>query len=922
MKILKPEWIVEEKSPLISCDIHPDGSRVAVGGSSGQGGGKIQIWNMAPILSKKKAEDPKCPKLLCAMFNHMACVNAVRWTLSGKYLASGGDDRLIMIWIFAGKSKTEGIEEENWKCQHRLQGHDADVIDLAWNRNDKYLASASLDNSIIIWDADNKFSQLQRLIGHTNFVKGVTWDPVGNYLASQGADGTVRIWSTISWKEEKAVSGPFKDSMNGHVMRISWSPDGFYLLAGSAVNNGAPTGQVISRKWITTFDLVGHRKSVSCVRFAPTCRDTPPSLNMRTNRVKTPVCAVGSRDCSISVWMTSLLRPITVVHDIFDDSILDLSWDSSGLILAATSWDGAAAFLQFREDELGSQISYADMNKMLEEHYGSTAQDLRDIIIENPALIHLAQNGNKPALQDIKRGPDKQIEVKRKDGKKRITPAFVTGISASSVQPFGNPISPQKKPDKPAKISPSPVETTLSENMKKVSIEENKENISDKALEKSVESTAQVPVKVKLNKDENHVKDLMTSRLDKDNDKSTSQKSSKETTAPAPKEKPKEKIEVSLPMFNRPAKELENIEEKSRVKRGRKRKGEQEKAIEISEKNDDGKDESKKDKDHKKVRDEEVLRSRSKLPGILPNPDAIKKTLSQLNLRIFCEDGRTVIANDKAPWKSVIDGSIVALEVFQSTIILCSLEGEVVFVSSESGMRSELSEYVGQIHSFALFDNMMLLSTVHGIVHLRDLKKKIPDVQADLTTIPNPRKVWYSKRLNAINVSTERGTVLQWNPKASRWYIVHKASSFVYSRTLFNDPEISSHLEDEHRQPAFASGKHLSELLAAGYEEDMNLAIASKEPTHYKRALIQYATHISQQNMRPRLKELCDFLLGPVHQSETAWEPLVVGLSKRVLLRDLLNTIQSCIALQRLYSEYDELLDVCNEEEESEVMSE
>ena len=154
--------------------------------------------------------------------------------------------------------------------------------------------------------------------------------------------------------------------MNGHVMRISWSPDGFYLLAGSAVNNGAPTGQVISRKWITTFDLVGHRKSVSCVRFAPTCRDTPPSLNMRTNRVKTPVCAVGSRDCSISVWMTSLLRPITVVHDIFDDSILDLSWDSSGLILAATSWDGAAAFLQFREDELGSQISYADMNKMLE----------------------------------------------------------------------------------------------------------------------------------------------------------------------------------------------------------------------------------------------------------------------------------------------------------------------------------------------------------------------------------------------------------------------------------------------------------------------------------------------------------------------------------------------------------------------------
>lgn len=31
-----------------------------------------------------------------------ACVNSVRWSCNGRYLASGGDDRLIMIWQFAG----------------------------------------------------------------------------------------------------------------------------------------------------------------------------------------------------------------------------------------------------------------------------------------------------------------------------------------------------------------------------------------------------------------------------------------------------------------------------------------------------------------------------------------------------------------------------------------------------------------------------------------------------------------------------------------------------------------------------------------------------------------------------------------------------------------------------------------------------
>ena len=59
-------------------------------------------------------------------------------------------------------------ESENWKCIHRLQGHEADVIDLAWNRSDKYLATCSLDNSIIIWNSKDKFSKSQVLKGRKN----------------------------------------------------------------------------------------------------------------------------------------------------------------------------------------------------------------------------------------------------------------------------------------------------------------------------------------------------------------------------------------------------------------------------------------------------------------------------------------------------------------------------------------------------------------------------------------------------------------------------------------------------------------------------------------------------------------------------------------------------------------------------------
>ena len=94
------------------------------------------------------------------------------------------------------------------------------------------------------------------LKGHTNFVKGVTWDPVGSYLASQSTDNTVRVWNTVDWTMETIIEGPFSNSSNnGHVMRIGWSPDGTYIIAGGAINNGGPTAQIINRKWQLGFDL-------------------------------------------------------------------------------------------------------------------------------------------------------------------------------------------------------------------------------------------------------------------------------------------------------------------------------------------------------------------------------------------------------------------------------------------------------------------------------------------------------------------------------------------------------------------------------------------------------------------------------------------------------------------------------------------
>nr|XP_018912523.1 PREDICTED: protein HIRA-like [Bemisia tabaci] len=202
MKIFKPAWVNHgnEGMGIFSIDIHPDGSRFATGGQ-GEDSGRVTIWNMAPITAEKVEKDEKVPKMLCQLDNHLACVNSVRWSFSGRYLASGGDDKLVMVWSFSkyagGSNPAFGsggkMNAESWRCISTLRGHNGDVLDLAWSPHDVWLATCSVDNTIIIWDADKLPQMVTILKGHTGLVKGVTWDPVGKYLSSQSDDKSLRI---------------------------------------------------------------------------------------------------------------------------------------------------------------------------------------------------------------------------------------------------------------------------------------------------------------------------------------------------------------------------------------------------------------------------------------------------------------------------------------------------------------------------------------------------------------------------------------------------------------------------------------------------------------------------------------------------------------------------------------------------------
>lgn len=252
-----------------------------------------------------------------------------------------------------------------------------------------------------------------------------------------------------------------------HILRLSWSPDGQYLVSAHAINGGGPTAQIIERDgWKCDKDFVGHRKAVTCVRFHNSIlkRQAPKS-----NKLQQYCClAIGSRDRCLSVWMTALQRPLLVIRDLFEDSILDLSWSHDGYVLLACSGDGTVACLQFNEDQLGKPLSEDDKNTLYQRMYGKdatidiSAQAEKEMIIENADLLGVSMEKSRgppvlipsatvketppPAFKTpqvtttpITQSPNKpilkQVETKTADGKRRITPMFIPLTEESAAAP-------------------------------------------------------------------------------------------------------------------------------------------------------------------------------------------------------------------------------------------------------------------------------------------------------------------------------------------------------------------------------------------------------------------------------------------------------------------------------------------------------
>ena len=165
--------------------------------------------------------------------------------------------KLVMIsFLFIIKS-SHGIEQ--------YTAHGGPVKGLAVSKNNKLMASASFDYSVVIWSL-NPIKEKLTLIGHDAAVNTVKFSPNNDYLASGGDDNNILLWSLKDIYKLNEEIQPIKlGNHRGKIADLEFSNNGRYLLSASW-DGTVGVWDLKKRKKINS--LLGHKGPVYAVKFS------------------------------------------------------------------------------------------------------------------------------------------------------------------------------------------------------------------------------------------------------------------------------------------------------------------------------------------------------------------------------------------------------------------------------------------------------------------------------------------------------------------------------------------------------------------------------------------------------------------------------------------------------------------------------
>lgn len=315
---------------VFSMSYSPDGEKFVVGTRSGG----VYVYDSAGNQLQALA--------------HGVSVHTVAFSMDGRYVFSGGKDYLIKVWEFA-----------TGKVIHELQGHTGTIEDLSVSRNGRWLASASSDGNIGIWDLSDLADQskpkkfLQMLHGHEDRVYGVSFNQNSTLLVSGSADNSIKLWKNanpeqqpdawVLFSKQEALS----TAHSNWVYSVRFSPKEDIFASASA--DGMVKVWNHDGTLLKTFR--GHTAAVQGLNFSPDGKKIATASS--DNSVK--IFNLGSHIVDILQGHSASLKDVTyspdgkLIASTGSDKTVIL-WDKSGLVKRRIRYSSGLRTIDFSPD--------------------------------------------------------------------------------------------------------------------------------------------------------------------------------------------------------------------------------------------------------------------------------------------------------------------------------------------------------------------------------------------------------------------------------------------------------------------------------------------------------------------------------------------------------------------------------------------
>ncbi|GFP89405.1 cell division cycle 20.5 cofactor of apc complex [Phtheirospermum japonicum] len=169
--------------------------------------------------SKIQLYDAERLKPVRSVEGHRKRVGTISW--NGHLLTTGSTDRAII---------NHDVRARN-SVVSRIEAHTSKICGLKWSSTGKLLASGGNDNLVYLWDVRKMGSKqhVYRFNDHRAAVKALAWSPYDeNVLASGGGtdDGSIKIWNT---QKGTCISST---NTNAQITGLEWNIHHKEILSG------------------------------------------------------------------------------------------------------------------------------------------------------------------------------------------------------------------------------------------------------------------------------------------------------------------------------------------------------------------------------------------------------------------------------------------------------------------------------------------------------------------------------------------------------------------------------------------------------------------------------------------------------------------------------------------------------------------